>query len=70
MKRILLSLVAAIAFAATIGITPVASTPTEARPWVRAGVRAALPPYGAYYRPYYGGYYRPYYRGYYQQRPP
>ena len=69
MKRIILALVATIAFATTVGISPVSPSTAEARPWVRAGVRAALPPYrpyygGGYYRPYYGGgYYRPYYYG-------
>ena len=75
MKHILLALAATVAFVTTVGISPVTSTTAEARPWVRAGVRAALPPYrpyyrsyyyGGYYRPYYyGGYYRPYYSGYY-----
>lgn len=63
MKRILLALVASAAFAIPLGISPVTSSTAEARPWVRAGVRIAAPPYRPYYRPYYGGYYRPYYYG-------
>lgn len=80
MKRILLAVAAAAAFFTTVGVTPVTSTTAEARPWVRAGVRFAVPPYRPYYnRPYryyggyggynqpyyYGGYYQPYYSGYY-----
>ena len=64
MKRILLALVAAAAFTATSGVTPVASSTAEARPFVRVGVYSR-PYYRAAYRPYYnGGYSRSYYGGY------
>ena len=74
MKRILLALVATAAFATTIGVMPAGTSTAEARPWVRAGVRVALPPYRPYYRSYYrpyyyGGYYQPYYYGGYYPRP-
>ena len=69
MKRILLALIAAAAFAFTVGTSGTA----DARPYVRVGVGFG-PSYGAYYRPYgsggygYGGYgygaYRPYSGGY------
>jgi hypothetical protein len=64
MKRILLALVAAAAFACTVGTAGSA----DARPFVRFGVGYG-PGYGAYYgRPYgyggYGGAYRPYYGAY------
>jgi hypothetical protein len=61
MRRILLALVAAIAFATTVGVSPISSSTAEARPWVRARVGV-----GGYGRPYYRTYYRPYYRTYYR----
>ena len=65
MKRILLAIVAAAAFATTVGVLPATTSTAEARPWIRAGV-AVRPYYRGYYRPYYGyrsyrSYYRPYY---------
>ena len=75
MKRVLLALVAAAAFAFTVGSTGTA----DARPFVRVGVGYGgyygggpygYGGYGGAYRPYYGNYgYRPYVGGYNVYRP-
>jgi hypothetical protein len=70
MKRILLALVAAAAFALTVGTAGTA----DARPFVRIGYGSGYGGYyggnGGYYRPYYGAYgYRPYVNSYRVSRP-